>query len=243
MHELLAHCQSYVSHDGGLTLSLFLAGLVGGMAHCSGMCSPFVLAQLSSSEKSADMPVMTKLRKAALLPYHAGRMTTYVWLGAVGTLFSAQLIGSVLPGWIVPLMLAFAGLLFLLSVFPVTKPLKVVAIAGAMQHYGAWLGRLSRPFMVAGSVWKSYVLGILLGFLPCGLVLAALMAVMATGDPLMAMFGMAAFAAGTMPALIAIALGGQCIQSRWPTFWGRARTGAMIVSSVSLFVMAGTWNL
>jgi uncharacterized protein len=69
------------ANDGGLAMAaklasaLFLTALVGGFAHCSTMCSPFVLAQLPVG---ADGPAtrLARLSSGALLPYHLGRLTT-----------------------------------------------------------------------------------------------------------------------------------------------------------------------
>jgi sulfite exporter TauE/SafE len=48
------------------------------------------------------------------------------------------------------------------------------------------------------------MLGIALGFLPCGLVYSALLAAAAGGGILSAVIAMAAFAAGTVPALFVV---------------------------------------
>ena len=65
--------------------ALFLAGLVGSLTHCAGMCGPFVLTQVGAGLETvpaAKMTEWTRLRGALLIPYHLGRFTTYVLLGA-----------------------------------------------------------------------------------------------------------------------------------------------------------------
>ena len=64
----------------GLAFAMLLAGLAGGFVHCAAMCGPFVVAQtLARSEGLA----IDRLRGAPLAPYHLGRATSYVALGAV----------------------------------------------------------------------------------------------------------------------------------------------------------------
>ena len=62
--------------------ALFLAGLAGGVSHCSTMCAPFVLAQAATGV-GAGGGRLRRLAGAALLPYQAGRMLGYGALGAV----------------------------------------------------------------------------------------------------------------------------------------------------------------
>ncbi|HJS32306.1 MAG TPA: sulfite exporter TauE/SafE family protein, partial [Alphaproteobacteria bacterium] len=69
----------------GLIAALLVAGLIGGFAHCAGMCGPFVLGQvtagLSGAPERAER-VFGRMAGAALIPYHLGRLTTYSALGA-----------------------------------------------------------------------------------------------------------------------------------------------------------------
>src|SRR3954452_20669219 len=62
--------------------ALVLAGLAGGVTHCSTMCAPFVLAQAATG-LGAGGGRLQRLAGAALLPYQAGRMLGSGALGAV----------------------------------------------------------------------------------------------------------------------------------------------------------------
>src|SRR3954468_13375587 len=90
--------------------ALFLTALAGGFAHCSTMCSPFVLAQLPvGADGSATR--LARLSSGALLPYHLGRLTTYTLLGALAGGFGSVIVrmtgfGPLLAG----LLLFAAGL-------------------------------------------------------------------------------------------------------------------------------------
>ena len=84
-----------------------------------------------------------------------------------------------------------------------------------------------------------YFLGILLGFMPCGLVISALLASASATSVFQAAISMSLFTIGTMPALILIALGGQGLKYKFPLAFARLSKGAMVVSGLWLFTLAG----
>lgn len=252
-----AHCLIVVEGNGSLILAMLLAGLVGSLTHCAGMCGPLVAAQ--SLERAAlrtpEMgQIWRRLAGGALIPYQLGRTTTYMVLGAVAALpvtAGARLLSA---GWLAPALLWVAAGIFLwqglqkLDAIPAgfaraaTAP---HAIAGATS--GHLLGLLRPLRDMAGTLMHQptglhgYVLGILLGFLPCGLLYGALVAAAATGDPLAAAFAMLAFAAGTFPLSWAIGFG-----SRFATVRFRARLKVplallMIFNAVLLTALSLSW--
>ncbi len=199
-----------------LLLGLLLAGAAGSVAHCAPMCGPFVLGQVS--DRLARIPAArlcesARLSSALLLPYHAGRLTTYAALGAL-----AAAAGSVPPtgGWLgaVPgLLLLIAALLFLGQALARLAP----GMRPALPAPPGWT-RLVRRF--AGQVDRSrpgggFLLGVALGFLPCGLLYAAIAAAAATGSPAGGALAMLAFGLGTVPGLIAVGVAGQAAGRAW----------------------------
>lgn len=224
-------CFHQITLSYGLPLSLLIAGLVGGVTHCAAMCGPFVLAQ------GGDM---RKLSDAALLPYHLGRMTTYVMLAVlVHTIFNLVFVFSGAKALIAAPMLGLAGLLFLLSAFP--KALRVFPWAARI-YVGMpqrAVDRMLKALPRKDSHTGRYLMGVLLGFMPCGLVVAALLASATATSALQAGYSMAFFAAGTMPALILVGLGGRHIHGRYPRFSSSFAQGAKMVSAIWLFLLAG----
>ncbi len=203
----------------GLLLSLFLAGLAGGVTHCAGMCGPFVLAQVSgrlSCVAAADYGVWARLRGAALVPYHLGRFTTYALLGAVAGGLAGTVVETTQFKVLLPVLLFIAAALFLVQMAAGLFPaIGAVAGAGASRHLAAILSRIARPMFAAPTGWRGYALGVVLGFLPCGLLYGALAAAAGSGGAIMGGLTMAAFTAGTVPALIAVGLGGRLLGGRW----------------------------
>ena len=231
---LVAQCIHNIAVSHGLVVSLLLAGLVGGAMHCAGMCSPFVLAQVGGA------PGIQKLGSSLLLPYHLGRMTTYVALAVlVNSIINLAFIFSNLKALIAAPMLVLAGVIFLVSAFP------------RLSDVFPWVGniRMAAPYRLITrfssglthnpGMLKRYGLGMLLGFMPCGLVISALLASATAPTALQAAFAMAAFTIGTMPALILVAFGGNSLKNKYPKASAYISQGAMVVSGLWLFVLAG----
>ncbi len=242
--EWATHCGVAFANNQNLIGALFVGGLAGSFTHCAGMCGPFVLSQATTQLDKvpvAGSSEWARLRGAALLPYHAGRLTTYTLLGVVTALLAVPL--RRLPGFHIfaALLLAIAALLFLLQALHLTQRFLPRGLPSPRlpDFVQSWLQRL----FAAPTGWRGYGLGLLLGFLPCGLIYAALLAVAAKADPLVALFGMTAFALGTMPALLLIGLGGQYVTARWRRVFGYVAPILMGANAfVLLSVAGGYWR-
>ena len=220
-----------------LFVTLFLGGLIGGLTHCSGMCGPFVIAM---QNEQAGGHAFARAKGALLLPYHLGRMTTYMALGVGAALLSGVLLSEPFQMRFATGMLVLAGAVFLVSATPTAKTrLLPAALAGPAGAFGRYMGKLSKPFSRMNNTFGRYGLGILLGFLPCGMLAAALMAAASTAEPLAAALAMAAFCAGTAIPLFGVGLGGQAIAARWPHRMGTITASMMVFSGISLFAIAG----
>ncbi len=240
MEYFIQQCQVAISNNGSIIFSLFLGGLLGSATHCVGMCGPFVVAQVGSKEGTEKGGLLKRLQGSALLPYHLGRITTYVLLGIVGARLSQFLVGTPVQRGVAFTLLSAAGLLFLVNAVPSLKRLvKTSSGLKFNEYFGQFIGRLARPFFVNPRPSQRYTLGVLLGFLPCGLVVAAVMAVAATGHAVTAAFGMLAFGMGTIPALFLIGTGTQFALSRWPSGVKNVAACVMAINGVSLMVLAG----
>ncbi len=237
----LAHCHRVIEDHGGLMISLFMAGLVGGWSHCAGMCGPFVLTQVTARLERVPARAMSELHRltgAAVLPYHLGRATTYAGLGVAVALVGQGL--AALPGmrWVSAGLLGVAALFFLayglrgLAAWLALPALPVPAV------WSDRLSRLARPLFGNPVGWRGYGLGVMLGFIPCGLLYGALAAAAASGDPLAGGLAMAAFAAGTVPSLFSIGLAGHLAGRTWGSMVRLAAPAIMVVNAVVLAAFA-----
>lgn len=216
---------------------LFMAGLAGSVTHCLGMCGPFVLGQSAklAERESAQSGTIHRLSGFALLPYHAGRATTYVGLGIAAGLMASTLREQSWFQYFSAILLGLAGVLFLASALHRWG----VRIPAPALIPPSLLERWSRPLFQSPSGWGGYRLGLVLGLLPCGLVYAALLAVAAQGNPVRAAAGMVAFALGTFPALAALGLFGEVAFRGFRKLSSHLTPPLMALNSLALFVMSG----
>ena len=172
--------------------ALFLIGLLGG-THCIGMCGGIVGA-LSMGAGS---------RPSLHLAYNTGRIVSYGVAGAIaGALGGASLaLSGQLPVRIVLFVLANLMLVALgLYLMGATRALAFT------ERFGQKLWRhvqpLSKCFLPARSIAQAFPLGLVWGWLPCGLVYSALVTALTSGSALRGAGMMLAFGAGTLPNLL-----------------------------------------
>jgi len=230
------HVALFASHADGLAsllLAMLLAGLGGGVTHCVAMCGPFVMAQATAGlERDAGYGTLQRLSGAALLPYHLGRATTYVALGAV----SASVVGFV--GHVAGLRVLGAALLAGAAIILGAQALgRSLPMPSAASH----LTRLARPLLADPRGWRGYALGVALGFLPCGILYAAFAAAAGSRDPRTGALMMAAFVLGTLPGLIGVGWAGLLFGRRWVRTTAVATPALLLASAALLLVMA--WRL
>lgn len=161
-----------------------ILGLAGSM-HCLGMCGPLVLAVHTTSH--------AQVFSTNKILYHLGRLLVYGVLGAL-----AGLIGETASafGWQQGLAILAGVAMLALVVWPEklkSGPFKLI-------------GKLKQTFSIllqTKSYGTHFLLGMLNGLLPCGLVYMALAAALATGSLYSSVSFMLFFGLGTSPALLA----------------------------------------
>ena len=172
-------------------LALFLVGLLGG-THCIGMCGGIVGALSAGGGK---------LRLA--LAYNAGRIVSYAAAGAfAGAVGEAGIaLAGPLPARLVLAALANLMLMALgLYLMGATRLLSVVERAG--QYLWRRIQPLTRRFVPARRAAQAFPLGLLWGWLPCGMVYSALTLALTSGSAGRGAGLMLAFGLGTLPTLL-----------------------------------------
>jgi sulfite exporter TauE/SafE len=177
--------------DSGF-LALFLVGLLGG-AHCVGMCGGIVGALAMGSPARWSMH----------LAYNGGRILSYTIAGTLAGMLGGAGLG--LEGQVPArlLLYLFANLMLValgLYLIGVTRALAFTERLG--QALWRRLQPLTRRFLPATRVSQAFPLGMLWGWLPCGLVYSALASALAAGSAQRGALLMLAFGAGTLPNLL-----------------------------------------
>lgn len=169
-----------------------------GSLHCLGMCGPLALALLPTGSSA---PSLGRIAVASSF-YNLGRVATYALLGlAFGLLGSA----ARLAGAQQFLSIATGVVILLWLVLPkaYTQRFSTTRRAGAAIAKMKWtLSRLLRSHRFAAP----FGVGLLNGLLPCGFVYLALAGALAQSSLVGSMLFMALFGAGTLPAMLALAL-------------------------------------
>ena len=233
-------------------LGAFLVGLLGGV-HCFGMCGGIVTAlTFNTAENTVDTStVSAKLtstqpshsRPAShltiLLGYNLGRLLGYMLAGA--------LIGGL-----------GAGVISLTDIQHSRELLSLVAalfmIALGLYLAGIWRGityleksgqflwkriePLSRRFIPATHFSKAVPLGLLWGWLPCGLVYTILIWSLSAGSALQGALLLLAFGLGTLPNLLAMGLLARQLHKWTRIKWVQQLAGA-IVAGLGLWMLLG----
>ena len=244
----IAQCSAAIDGSEGLLLAMLMAGLAGGFSHCLGMCGPFIISQVQARLEAVPVKTMSELKRlsgGALVPYHLGRATTYMALGAVGALATRQLSEIEALHGVAAALLGFAAVFFIgyaLRGLGVQLPgLQGIDAGGGEGTLAKLWGRTIKPLFSQPTGLRGYALGGALGFLPCGLLYGALAAAAASGEWLTAVFAMAAFWLGTVPALLGLGLSGGAILGRWPDVARQAAPVLLLVNGAFLFYLA--WGM
>lgn len=214
-------------------IGAFIVGLLGGV-HCVGMCGGIVGALSFGLPAERQMPL--------LVSYNVGRIASYTVAGA--------LMGA--------LGFYFSGLL------PVQHAQRVLqGIAGLFMvllglYLGGWWGVLSRLEKAGGLLWRrieplgrgllpvrssrhALLLGLLWGWLPCGLVYSALVWTVSAGGALEGGLLMLAFGLGTLPNLLLMGVAAARVQGwvRKPST--RAVAGALVIA-FGIYQLFEAWH-
>ncbi|MFM2200629.1 MAG: hypothetical protein RL769_684 [Pseudomonadota bacterium] len=203
-----------------LLISLFSLGFFGSFSHCVGMCGPLVIAQTSSNLakiKLADYSFMQRLKNSALLPYHLGRITTYSLIALISKFITKSFDETRFFEILSAIFLIIASLFFL-KIFledfnksqklnflknfsgkffknkPTNKLLLKIFNKTKLSKFINFLFQNPRG-------WRGFLLGIILGFLPCGLIYGAVLITLNFVNPINSALAMLCFGLSTIPAL------------------------------------------
>ena len=206
----------------------WLLGLVGA-GHCFAMCGGIVAA-LSFAGGAGPA------RWSLTLGYNAGRIAGYALLGGLVAAVAAALPST---GW--PVARTVAGtLLIAMGLYVAGWWRGLLWLERGGEVVWRYLKPLGDRFLPLDSPPKAVVVGMIWGWLPCGLVYAALGYAAVQGQTLAGAAVMVAFGLGTLPALL---LGG-ALAVRLRSALTKPRVRLALALSYLLFggwTIAGAW--
>jgi uncharacterized protein len=204
-------------------------GLLGSL-HCVGMCGPIALALPLVQSNS-----FTKLLSISL--YNIGRAFTY---SLFGVLFG--LVGSGFAFFGLQQMLSVSlGALILLFI---VLPKKISSNLGPVRFvYNKWNGlrELFSELLKKRSLPFLFIIGLLNGLLPCGLVYMAIAGSIATADWKSGGLFMFLFGLGTIPAMFTLSLFSNLINVRFRRRLNKAVP--YFLSAMAIMMMLRGMNL
>lgn len=207
-------------------ISGLLLGFMGSF-HCLGMCGPIVLA-LPLPQHSWGA------RVTASVLYNLGRTITYALMGIVFGLLGAGLHLAGFQRWV---SIATGAAMILAIVVPwITK--KRVGLGKAEAGLTHWVQRMFGRLLGNRSVGALFLIGLLNGLLPCGLVYVALAAALAGGGVLNAVVFMTAFGLATGPMLFILSMAGNIVTRSVRSFINKAIPWVVILMGI-LFILRG----
>ena len=176
-------------------IAVFLVGLLGG-THCMAMCGGIVGAL------TVHLPA-GRPQWPLQMAYNLGRISGYALagaaLGAVGQ--AGLLLEGALPVQMALYVLANL-MLIALGLYLIGVPQGLTFLERGGQRIWARLQPLTRRFLPATTVARAYPLGLVWGFLPCGMVYSVLSMTLLTGSAPRGAALMLAFGLGTLPNLL-----------------------------------------
>ncbi len=209
-------------------LTALLAGLLGGV-HCVGMCGGIVAA-FSFRADGSTPPFRLHLA------YNLGRVSSYVFFGALAGMLGASLkLAGFLP--VQTLLFVLAQLVMILLGLYLAGFSRWVLV---FERAGGVLWRAVKPLfqklLPVRSTPQALLAGMVWGWLPCGLVYSVLVSALAAGSAASGAALMLAFGLGTLPNLLGMGVFARQIQPFMQHVWVR-RTAGLTVAGF------GVWGL
>lgn len=209
-------------------LTAFLLGL-SGAGHCLVMCGG-IAAGIGSQQQNAIRPIW----------FNTGRIMTYclagIFVASIGFWLKEQ------HQWLMYTLRSLAGvLLILMGLYVARWTLWLTRIEQLGQYIWKPIQPLVAPLIQSNSNLAAIKLGMLWGFLPCGLIYSTLSWVGANQTPLMGGLAMLFFGLGTLPAMLTSSYAAKTLLMMMRKNWIKQTSGGLLIL-YGLWTIASVWQ-
>lgn len=204
-------------HEIWVILALFLYGIIGSFTHCIGMCGPIALGQMNMRMmhlKKDQLNNFNKLNCALSLPYYFGKAFTYGILALITKYLANSLSNHIISKHIIGVILIISSLICLKLAVSKFKKFTHISISFKIFKYLKFLenfiANLVQKLSLSPFGFQGFIMGMVLGLIPCGLVISAIMITSSYSNNIfIAFISMFFFGLGTFPALFLVSYFGQ----------------------------------
>lgn len=194
--------------EAGVLLTLLINGLLGSFSHCIGMCGPLALnisnMRLMELEPN-KMTQFSKIKALFAMPYYMGKATTYSIAAAIFYLLSETLKEITIAKYIGFILLIAMALFFVALGIKQSVSLGL-KFGNLSAKFTKWVEHLMKKI---GSQFgfKGFLTGMVLGMIPCGLVVASITTATTYSDSLATVVASVfLFGIATIPGLFLVSL-------------------------------------
>lgn len=171
------------------------------------------------------------------LSYHIGKITTYATLGFIAGSLGHFLSPNEQVKAVILLIVGILLVLFGLSSFNFAR---LNALFSSLTPKPLQkLITLTRPFLLKPSLWRIYILGVLNGLLPCGIVYYFLLTATIAGNGLNGAMVMILFGVTTIPPLFTLGILSTALQNKRLLFLRLGACGMIIFGCCEVYKSLG----
>lgn len=214
-------------------LTAFLLGLMGA-SHCLVMCGGIAAAASTSANNQ-----------------NGGRNVSFLLLFNLGRILSYSVAGflvSILGLWLADshhiaqqALRSVAGALLILMGFYVARWwMLLTRLESGGQFIWRYIQPLTRKLIPIKTKPQALALGLLWGWLPCGLIYSTLAWVAANGEPVMGALTMFSFGLGTLPGILAAGIFARQLSQIISHKYFRQLAGVLLIS-YGMWTLLATW--
>ena len=204
-------------------LAAFIVGLLGGV-HCIGMCGGIVGAL------SFSVAPQKKTPWSVLIAYNIGRLGSYTLAGLLAGILGATALTVIPLAQMQQVLLLLSGIFMLLMGLYLANWWQVLRhVERIGGHLWKLLEPVGRKLLPVRSTGQGLLLGVIWGWLPCGLVYSVLIWSMSSGSALSGALLMLSFGLGTLPNLLAMGVFANRLQAIVQSGWVKQLVGSLLL--------------